>query len=245
MPLTFAHPAIVLPAKYLPERWVSMTALITGSITPDFEYFIRMKVESMYSHTRTGMLWFDLPLALLLTFMYHYIIRDSLICNLPVFLKRRLSRYMGFNWIKYFKQNFFTVIICLLVGIASHIFWDGFTHPHGDFVKILPFLRGNITLSEMHIPVYRLAQYISTIAGGIIVLYYILNIPRAEHYAKSRNPFYYWFIVIGTGIVAANLRVLTGIHYWDYPTVATSTITGFILGSLFAPLFLERKIPKV
>jgi membrane-bound metal-dependent hydrolase YbcI (DUF457 family) len=151
---------------------------------------------------------------------------------------------MGFNWTKYFTQNFFTVIVCLLVGIATHIFWDGFTHPHGDFVRILPFLKENITISGIHIPAYRLAQYISTAIGGIIVLWYILNIPKSEIYAKSRNPFYYWFIVIGTGIVAANLRVLMGVHYWDYPTVATSAISGSLVGSLFAPLFLEKAISK-
>ena len=40
---------------------------------------------------------------------------------------------MDFKWINYFKHHFFKVIICLLLGIASHIFWDGFTHPGGDF----------------------------------------------------------------------------------------------------------------
>src|ERR1700679_1542072 len=133
MPLTFSHPAIILPAKYLPEKWVSMTGLIIGSITPDFEYFMRMKVESIYSHTWLGMFWFDLPLAFILTFIYHYIIRNSFISNSPRFLKKRLSRYMDFSWINYFKHHFLQVIICLLIGIASHIFWDGFTHPHGDF----------------------------------------------------------------------------------------------------------------
>jgi hypothetical protein len=42
MPFTFAHPAIVLPLKHLPKRWYSLTGLIIGSMTPDFEYFIRM-----------------------------------------------------------------------------------------------------------------------------------------------------------------------------------------------------------
>jgi hypothetical protein len=240
MPLTFSHPALILPAKYLPAKWISMTGLIIGSVAPDFEYFIRMRVESLYSHTWTGMFWFDLPLSLLLTFIYHYIIRNSFICNSPVFLKKRLSRYIDFNWMDYFKHHFFTVIICLLVGIASHIFWDGFTHPHGDFVKMLPFLHETMTFSGIHIPNFKVAQYISTILGGIIVFYAILRIPKATSYAKSRNPVYYWFIVIGTGIVAANLRILTGINYWDYSTVATSTLSGLIAGSIVAPLLLER-----
>ena len=190
------------------------------------------------------MFWIDLPLSLLLTFIYHYVIRDSFICNLPVFLKRRLSRYMDFNWMEYFKHHFFTVIICLLVGIASHIFWDSFTHPGANFVKMIPFLKESSTVFGFHIPNSRLLHSISTIVGGIVVLYAILRIPKAKDYAKSRNLFYYWFIVIGTGIVAANLRVLAGMHYREYYNVATCIVSGFIAGSIIAPLFLERKKAK-
>jgi Domain of unknown function (DUF4184) len=242
MPLTFSHPAIILPAKYLPERWVSMTGLIIGSIAPDFEYFIRMRVESMYSHTWTGMFWFDLPLSILLTFIYHHIIRNPLICNLPVFLKKRLSRYMDFNWMQYFKHNFLKVIICLLVGISSHIFLDSFTHPHGDFVKLIPFLHQETTVFGINMLTFKLAHYISTFIGAFIVGYAIIRIPKATDYAKSRNPFYYWFIVIGTGVVLANIRILLGIPYWDYYTVATSAVSGFIIGSIMAPLLLEKRI---
>nr|WP_237421370.1 DUF4184 family protein [Flavobacterium sp. HBTb2-11-1] len=70
MPFTFSHPAIILPLRYLPKSWFSITALTIGSLTPDFEYFLRMKVKSDYSHTLDGIFWFDLPLALLLTFLF-------------------------------------------------------------------------------------------------------------------------------------------------------------------------------
>ena len=39
MPFTFSYPAIVLPLTYLPRRWFSLTGLIIGSLTPDFEDF--------------------------------------------------------------------------------------------------------------------------------------------------------------------------------------------------------------
>src|SRR5665647_2066569 len=71
MPFTFSHPAIVLPATYLPKKWHSLSALIMGSMTPDFEYFIRMKDASKYGHTWTGVFWFDIPMGLLLIFLFH------------------------------------------------------------------------------------------------------------------------------------------------------------------------------
>ena len=245
MPLTFSHPAIILPAKYLPEKWVSMTGLIIGSITPDFEYFMRMKVESIYSHIWLGMFWFDLPLSVTLTFVYHYIVRNSFICNTPVFLRRRLSRYLDFKWMDYFKNHFLQVIICLLIGIASHIFWDAFTHPKGYFVRMIPFLKESSTLLGYHIQHDRILQYISTIVGGIVVLCAIMKIPRAKEYAPSHHPLYYWFFVIGTGIVAANIRILLGLHYWEYVTVATSAASGCIAGAIIVPLFLGKRVVKI
>src|ERR1700712_1533317 len=92
MPFTLAHPAIVLPLRKLPKHWYSLTGLIIGSITPDFEYFIRMRVQSIYSHTLWGLFWFDIPLGLLLTFGYLSFIRDGLVDNLPPALNRRFSK---------------------------------------------------------------------------------------------------------------------------------------------------------
>lgn len=51
MPFTFSHPSIVLPLTYLPKKWISLTGIVIGSLTPDFEYFLRMKIQSTYSHT--------------------------------------------------------------------------------------------------------------------------------------------------------------------------------------------------
>lgn len=106
MPFTFSHPAIVLPLTYLPKKWFSLTGLIIGSITPDFEYFIRMKVQRDYSHTLSGLFWFNLPLGILLAFIFHGIVRNSLIENLPLFLKSRFSNFTRFNWLNFFKKIF-------------------------------------------------------------------------------------------------------------------------------------------
>jgi hypothetical protein len=135
MPFTLAHPAIVLPLSSISKRWVSMTGLIIGSMSPDFEYFLRMKIKSNYSHTLAGMFWFDLSITILLAFVFHLIIRDPFIENSPRFLNNRLSGFIDFDWSSYFKVNFFIVIISCITGAFSHIFWDSFTHKTGYFVS--------------------------------------------------------------------------------------------------------------
>ncbi len=105
MPFTFSHPAIILPLRYLPKSWFSITALAIGSLTPDFEYFLRMKVKSDYSHTISGMFWFDMPVALLLTFLFHNLARNFLFQNLPPEIKNRVLIFNDFNWNIHFKKK--------------------------------------------------------------------------------------------------------------------------------------------
>src|SRR6188768_3414024 len=98
MPFTFSHPAIILPLTCLPRKWFSLTGLVIGSLTPDFEYFLRMKIQGHYSHTISGIFCFDLPLGILLAFIFHNVVRNSLFDNLPTILKSRLLAFKHFDW---------------------------------------------------------------------------------------------------------------------------------------------------
>src|SRR5574338_195989 len=97
MPFTFSHPAAVLPLGYFPKRFISMTGLVIGSTAPDFEYFIRMKNRSYYSHTWLGLLWFDLPLVIILAFIYHGIVRNMFLDDLPVIFTKRVAVFTNFT----------------------------------------------------------------------------------------------------------------------------------------------------
>jgi hypothetical protein len=84
MPFTFSHPALVLPLYAAGKKYLSLPGLVMGSIAPDFEYFLRMKKGiSYYSHTTAGLLYFNLPLSLVLLFVFHEIVRNLLILHLP------------------------------------------------------------------------------------------------------------------------------------------------------------------
>ena len=87
MPFTPAHTAIVLPL--INGRKFSATALIVGSIAPDFEYFFKMSADSEHSHTLPGLLYFNLPVVVVLSFAFHLIAKRSLLQNSPVFIQRR------------------------------------------------------------------------------------------------------------------------------------------------------------
>ena len=103
MPFTPAHPAIILPL--IRWRYFSATGLIVGSLSPDFEYFFKMSVDSIHSHSRMGLFYFDLPVTIVLALLFHQLVKVNLIGNLPAFLQKRFQDTLHFNFLKYLKRN--------------------------------------------------------------------------------------------------------------------------------------------
>jgi len=238
MPFTFSHPALILPLAYLSKRWFSLTGLIIGSMIPDFEYFIRMRMSSQYSHTISGVFWFDLPLVILVAFIFHNIIRNSLYSNLPRFLQERLITFIDFNWNSYFKQNWIVVIISALIGIFSHLLWDSFTHETGYFVEKFTSLNNNIILLSSPVPVFRILQHVSTLTGGIILFFVIINITKGNKEPRKIN-ISYWLIFIFIIISVLAIRLLTGLDYKLYGQVIVNLISATIIASIVTPLIIK------
>ncbi len=238
MPFTFCHPAIILPLHYLPRKWFSLTGLIIGSMTPDFEYFIRMKVQSNYSHTIAGIFWFDLPLALLLAFIFHNIVRNDLFSNSPQFIKRRILIFNDFNWNTYFKNNVIVVIISILIGIASHLFWDSFTHEHGYFTNYFSELKETITLFNQEISVYKLAQHFSTILGFIIIIIAFFKFPENKISSFSINKKYWFILLIITSSIVI-IRILSGLNYNLYGHLIVTTISAVLISLILTPFLIK------
>ncbi|MGX7667511.1 DUF4184 family protein [Flavobacterium pedocola] len=203
MPFTFAHPAIVLPfAKW---RNVSATGLIAGAMAPDFEYFLRLKVQSSISHTFLGLLVFNLPVAIIVSLMFHQLIKKKLVDNLPLFFRSRLQLLKDTDWWIYFRRNFLVVSVSVLIGAVSHLFWDAFTHKTGYFVGKLAVLQ----LEVSGIPVYKLVQHTSTLFGFIVIGYVFGKEPRTLN-VKSAPSLNFWaFVVLGT-IILQSLRFMAG-----------------------------------
>ncbi len=240
MPFTFSHPAIVLPLAYLPKKWFSLTGLVIGSLTPDFEYFLRMRIKSNYSHTIDGLFWFDLPLGLLLAFVFHNLVRDSLFNNLPSFLKSRFSTFKSFDWNGYFKRNWLVVTISILIGAASHIFWDSFTHDHGYFVQNIPALQNSVSFLGEQIPVLKILQHSSTLLGGLVIVFaiYILPTTKTENEKISLR---YWTILVGITLMVFALRLLSGLEMSQYGNVIVTMISSGLISMVLTSIITRKK----
>ena len=61
MPYTLAHPAAVVPLHPVLKGRLRLAALVIGSTTPDYQYFLRLYTEGGFSHTLPELLLVCLP----------------------------------------------------------------------------------------------------------------------------------------------------------------------------------------
>ena len=240
MPFTFSHPAAVLPLTHLPKRWYSLTGLVVGSVVPDFEYFIRMSVRSVYSHTLPGVFYFDLPLGLLLAFLFHLVARDSLIDNLPLFLKKYLTGYKRIDWLQTFKKQWFVIIISIIAGAITHITWDGFTHSGTIFVKHIPFLRQTTKLFGEKVPVYEILQHLSTLAGLLFIFYAIRKLPM-DRRAKRTMSATYWAVVVCITLGVTGIKLALSIDKSAYQNYIIPPISGAMIALVITPMIIGKR----
>ncbi len=191
MPFTFSHPAIVLPLLKINPKWFSLTGLVIGAMAPDLEYFTTMKVGAKYSHIVEKVPFFELPLALIYCFVFHLLVRNILIDHLPDFFKSRFVIFKDFDWINYFKKHFLIVILSILIGTYSHLFWDAFTHEWGFFVQKFSVFKMNIISNPIEIPIYKFLQHFSTFVGGFYILFWIKNLEKYP-IVKTKFPILFW-----------------------------------------------------
>jgi hypothetical protein len=205
MPFTAAHPAIVLP--FLRSRYFSATALIIGSMAPDFEYFIKMAPKTYYSHTKAGLFYFDVPMVLILSLVFHLIVKKNLIHNLPLFLQKRFQDVLHFDFLNYLKTRPFIFLFSALAGSASHIFWDHFTHTYGFFVREMPvYQETELSYEGVDYPLYYALQYISSIVGVLLVgLMIFFKKPQVTVY-YTRPTFLYWTSFVLIALLIFGLR---------------------------------------
>ncbi len=235
MPFTAAHPAIVLP--FLKVRYLSATALVIGSTAPDFEYFFKMAVNSRHSHEVGGLLYFDLPVTFLLGWLFHFIVKKNLIGNLPVFLQRRLQDLLHVKTSTILFERGIVYAYSAVMGAASHIFWDGFTHNNTYFTNTMSVYRGTfIPYGGVRYPLFYALQYISTIVGLIVVTVYLIALKPSKNATLRKPKLSYWIMLIIITTCAVWLRFTVQQYDLEIGNFIVTAISGSCLAAVICGL---------
>lgn len=241
MPFTFCHPAAVLPLNYVSKRWVSLTGLIAGSIIPDFEYFIRLRDISLYSHTWAGIFWFDLPLGTGIIFIYYGVVHRALINNLPLVLKKRVYRYKDFSWKELFKKGWLIVIVSITIGAASHVLWDKFTHQTVTVIGTISPFKKHLTSLIREIAAYYLLWAVSSLIGGLTIMYALYQLPADNKVKRTKGNILFWVSIGGFTFSVFTLMVLLMPYLLEY-NIGVPFISAFFLSLLITSTWYKYNL---
>lgn len=214
MPWTFAHPAAVLPMRRFCPRYLHFSALVIGSLMPDFGYHFGLFALATYAHTLEGSLLACVPigLALLACFsalrrpLWHLLPQPHRDALEPL-VAQPLLRGIG---------NILRSSVSILLGAWSHIAWDSFTHRSGWSVGHIAALRSAVPIPWIgEIPLYNVLQHVSTVVGVLILVMAYrswLAGQRASLPAFAREDRWRYAtllsLVTGCGVIALLLAIL-------------------------------------
>jgi hypothetical protein len=170
VPVTPAHAAAAWPLSRLLPR-LPLEALILGTMTPDFEYLLRLAPRGSFGHTPLGLLVFCLPIGLMVWTVYQQLVRPASLTLLPAGL-RDAARPVN--------AGVLTVAAALLIGAGSHSLWDSFTHGHGWGVRHVPVLATPLHVEGRGVPLFKMLQHASTVLGLVVVTCWAIRWVRRQ-----------------------------------------------------------------
>lgn len=181
MPFTLSHPAAVVP---LAQRGLPFSALVIGSMAPDFPYFIHSSTVDTYGHTLSGVFLFCIPNGLAVLWFFHVVAKLPLLSLLPLSHQERLMPLTAHFQVSSVR-HLFLAIIALVVGAFTHIFWDSFTHYNGWGVHHFPVLwHPLIQVRERTFFAFDILQAAGGIMGVAVIFYsyfaWLHQAPRFE-----------------------------------------------------------------
>lgn len=256
MPFTISHAAAAWPFR---RTRLVMSALIIGCMAPDFEYFIPFQHHGAFGHDWLGVFTLDLPLGLAVLWLFHRYAKEPLAACLPRSARERLHlgpRTLSINSV----PRFALIVLSILVGIATHILWDSFTHPGYWLTDHLPVLKQDVEL-----PIFgprswfSILQYLSSAFGIVALLLWAHHWYRNAPPLPSRQPRTslksdrialagsFLIAVFVAAVRAATHGVPNGVHGAQrFMTVASITgITVFCFQILIYGILRDRTLKSI
>ena len=183
MPFTPCHAAAAVP--FVRCRLV-LSALVAGSLAPDFLYFVTLSTSDKFGHTLPGAFLFSLPAALGALWLFHRVLKQPLLSLFPENHRQRLAAAAGeFRFGP--PRRFLLVVASVLVGVFTHVIWDAFTHSYGWFVAHFPVLTAPLG-DFSHVRVYMVLQHGSTLVGAALLAFWYVRWLRRAPACHDESP---------------------------------------------------------
>ena len=255
MPYTLSHIAAVLPFSRLLARLRILSAMVIGSMVPDFGYFLPIHPSRVVTHSAVSLLTFSLPVGLTSYWIFQRWMKLPLFNLLPDAAYLRWRPFSAPAALRNPRQ-WLVAAGGVLVGAVIHLVWDGFTHEDARGMRMMPELEDwQFELHGHHLMGARLLQDGSSILGLAIVLIMLIYAlrrgaapvagPRALGATQRRN----WLLAyaVATVLFSAGFDVLDPLAavHWQlrsahFNVAAVAFLRGLALATVAISLCLGR-----
>lgn len=159
MPFTLSHVAAALPFRTRGRWALPFAALAAGSMAPDLPYFVAgLRRLGPATHTLAAVPTWDLVLGLAMWLTWRLVAPGLWrVAPMPVRERWDPRKGTGYPW--------WRVLLALLIGTATHVLWDEFTHLGRFGTEHLAVLTTVFPSPLGPLPGYRWAQYLSGVLG--------------------------------------------------------------------------------
>jgi hypothetical protein len=176
VPFTFvSHQAPAVALKVIRPSWFDGTALVIGSMAPDFAYVFAGTGVAFNAHTPLGLVLFCVPLTIPLSWVVRVRVAAGGFAQLP----DTPLRLHDYRVLADRRPALLMTALSGLVGAASHALWDTFTQTGAGAGGHVALLREHVaTINGRTFSVARTLQYSSHVAGAaltIALLYFIAD----------------------------------------------------------------------
>lgn len=190
-----------------------------GTFAPDLEYFVRLAAGGGWGHTLPGVFGMSLPAGMAALWIFHRLVKVPFVYLLPESVRARLTPQMEpFHFGP--PSRFLNIVASVLVGIVTHLLWDGFTHEKawiGSHLTVLHHLYHVQAVGWFQL--FDLLQLGSSLAGlAILAVWCVRWYRHAEPDSRTpANPFtpHHRHVIVAMGVlvaaVAAFLRAWIGV----------------------------------
>jgi len=251
VPFTISHAAAVLPLRKLTRGVLPLAALMIGSMSPDFAYFLPGESLRVVTHSIPGIFWFCWPVSMAVWLIFTLVLERPTFALLPDSWYARFtpsSREMTF-------MSLALASAAVIIGAATHILWDSFTHRGTLVVEALPGLHSvAFHYHGWRIRWFVVLQHLSTVAGVVILLIWAWrlpptnNVPRvlppASHATRIRAVAFVIAATLAFAIAryALNADLWLGRRLFHF---AIGGMTGLVLAWFVIALMITLRQPRV
>lgn len=165
MPFTPTHILAIVPIATVSRGVLPFSALVVGSMVPDFPLFSPVSPTYETTHSAWGLFTACLPLGLAADLLFQSVMKQPLLALLPRTVQRRCTS-LARPALAPTPTGLLRVSLAIVAGAATHLLWDSFTHRGRWGTQLLPALNQTaLTLGGQAIPGFKLVQYGSTAIG--------------------------------------------------------------------------------